>query len=553
MEIVLVGLPGSGKSSVGRRIAQRHRAQFVDLDSEIERAGGTTIPDIFATEGEAGFRKRERASIAALGRPDRSPQIRRVIATGGGAPVDPRNRWHLYRERLAIWLDLPPEVLAARLATSPNVRPLVDAADPIGSIRALREARARFYAAAHRFDGLSSAAILADAIDKLAQGRAARAQTRLLDADTRIGRFVIGDGIATAVIADSLQRIGAARAILLSEPGAWSAAGALIADGLAARGFVVEHLLLPQGEASKRLAVVETTARELARLHVERSDPIVAIGGGALGDTAGFVAATYLRGVPLIHVPTTLLAQIDSAIGGKTAVDLPEGKNLIGAFHQPTAVVIDIALIRSLPERERRAALGEAVKMAVVGDERLFELLESDGEAIANGDDAAVESGALAELVERTAWAKVDIVLADEREREGLSGGTGRFALNLGHSLGHAIEAAGGYADLLHGEAVAFGLRGACRLGVQLGVTPSGRAERIHALLDMLELGAGRLTYPAESVRVALEADKKHVGGQLHWVLPTADGIVVRSDVPAAAVDAAIDSLLEPSSAVAAR
>ena len=138
----------------------------------------------------------------------------------------------------------------------------------------------------------------------------------------------------------------------------------------------VERILLPQGEDAKRLAVVETAASELARLRVERGEPLVAIGGGALGDTAGFLAATYLRGVPIIHVPTTLVAQIDSSIGGKTGVDLPEGKNLVGAFHQPAAVVIDVALLRTLPERQRRAALGEAVKMAALGDERLFEVLE---------------------------------------------------------------------------------------------------------------------------------------------------------------------------------
>src|SRR6185312_15015980 len=135
---------------------------------------------------------------------------------------------------------------------------------------------------------------------------------------------------------------------------------------------------LPQGEDAKRLAVVEEAGRELARLRVERSEPIVAIGGGALGDAAGFLAATYLRGIPIVHVPTTLVAQIDSSIGGKTGVDLPEGKNLVGAFHQPAAVVIDIEMLRTLPERQMRAALGEAVKMAALGDERLFELLEND-------------------------------------------------------------------------------------------------------------------------------------------------------------------------------
>ncbi len=227
---------------------------------------------------------------------------------------------------------------------------------------------------------------------------------------------------------------------------------------------------------------------------MRRGEPLVAIGGGALGDTAGFLAATYLRGVPIIHVPTTLVAQIDSSIGGKTGVDLPEGKNLVGAFHQPAAVVIDVDALRTLPERHRRAALGEAVKMGALGDARLLELLEADGPAIARGDDAVFASGAVAELVERCAWAKVAVVLADEREHDPTGG---RITLNLGHSIGHAVEAAAGYGDLLHGEAVAYGLRAATRIGVELGVTPPERATRIGALLDTLELAREPAPLPA--------------------------------------------------------
>jgi 3-dehydroquinate synthase len=303
----------------------------------------------------------------------------------------------------------------------------------------------------------------------------------------------------------------------------------------------VATVMLPSGEAAKRLAVIETAASELAALRVERSEPLVAIGGGALGDAAGFLAATYLRGVPVVHVPTTLVAQIDSSLGGKTAVDLPEGKNLVGAFHQPAAIVIDVATLRTLPERQSRAALGEAVKMAALGDERLFELLERDGPAIARGEASVHDRGVVAELVERCAWAKVEVVLADERER-GPDGG--RITLNLGHSLGHAVEAAAGYDGLLHGEAVAYGLRAAARIGVELGVTPPERAERIGALLDALDLGREPLPYPLERVLDHLATDKKHAAGALHWVLPTADGVVVRSDVPAATVEAAAISLL---------
>ena len=210
----------------------------------------------------------------------------------------------------------------------------------------------------------------------------------LLRADTPIGRIVLGDGIAAEALAAELDRVHARRAILVSEPGAWAAVGERLAAELAGRGHEVVRILLPQGEDAKRLAVVETAARELAALRVERSEVLVAIGGGALGDAAGFLAAVYLRGVAFIAVPTTLVAQIDSSIGGKTGVDLPEGKNLVGAFHQPSAIVIDIELLRTLPERQARAALGEAVKMAALGDERLFELLETDGEAIARGDAA---------------------------------------------------------------------------------------------------------------------------------------------------------------------
>ena len=269
-------------------------------------------------------------------------------------------------------------------------------------------------------------------------------------------------------------------------------------------------------------------------------------GGGALGDTAGFLAAIYLRGIRSIQVPTTLVAQIDSSIGGKTGVDLPEGKNLLGAFHQAEAVIIDIAMLRTLPERQLRAALGEAVKMAALGDERLFVLLERDGEAIARGDAAVFATGALAEVVERAGWAKVEVVVADERER-GTAGG--RITLNLGHTVGHAVEAAAGYGTLLHGEAVAYGLRAAVRIGLEAGVTPPDRAARIERLLDSVGLATGPLPYPLEAVLAHMATDKKHQAGRLRWVLPTADGVVVRDDIEPALVEKAVAGLLAVPSA----
>ncbi len=546
MDLVLVGLPGSGKSVVGKRLAHRHGADFIDLDERVEHAEGRSIATIFEEDGETVFRSMERRAVEALGPADPAPEVRRVIATGGGAVVDPRNRWLLYRGRMTVWLDGRPEVLAQRLRRSPNVRPLVTGRDPIGTIRDLAARRARFYAAANlRVTGVREVSQVVELVERhLAEGSAARpgAATTLLRAATSIGRLLITDGGAAAGVDEALRRLEARRAILVSEPGAFDAVGAAMAQKLGEAGWEIETVMLPEGEAAKRLDVLASAASQLAQLHVERDEPVVAIGGGALGDAAGFLAATYLRGIPVVHVPTTLVAQIDSSIGGKTAVDLPEGKNLVGAFHQPAAIVIDTGATRTLPERQRRAALGEAVKMAILGDERLFALLEGDGAAIARGEATTYDRGVVAELVERSAWAKVEVVMNDEKERT--SSGTGRISLNLGHSLGHAVEAAAGYGGLLHGEAVAYGLRAASHIGMAMGVTPPERAARVGRLVDELALARDPLPYDLESVLAHMATDKKHSRGRLRWVLPTASGVEIRADVPDEVVREAANSML---------
>ena len=545
MDLVLVGLPGSGKSAVGRRIASRHGATFVDLDDQIEVAAGATIPEIFASDGEAAFRRLEREAVVGLGPPDTDRALRRVISPGGGAVVDPRNRWALYRGRLAIWLDARPEVLGQRLRRSPNVRPLVQGGDPVGRVRQLLTARERFYGAANRVNAIAELPSVMEAVGRLVAA-GIPPSTVLVRTTTRTGELVIGEGVAAAAVGASLRRLEARRAILVSEPGAWAAFGEGVADELRTDGWQVDVVMLPSREGAKALGVVEEAARELARLGAERRDPLVAIGGGALGDPAGFLAATWLRGVPWIGVPTTLVAQVDSSIGGKTGVDLPEGKNLLGAFHQPSAIVLDIAALRPLPGRQLRAALGEVVKMAALGDEALFATLEASGEAIARGERAALESGALAEVVERSAWAKVEVVSADEREQ---AADGGRITLNLGHTVAHALEAADGYATMLHGEAVAYGLRAATRIGLAMEVTPADRAARIEGLLDGLSLGRDALPYSPGAVLQATGTDKKHAGGRLRWVLPTADGVVVRDDVPAEVVATAVAGMLAGRSA----
>ncbi len=431
-------------------------------------------------------------------------------------------------------------MLTQRLRRSPTVRPLIQGADPLGRVRQLAAGRAQFYGAATRVNAGADAGNVVDAVEQLVAS-GIPSETTLLRASTTIGDVVIGEGIAARAVGETLRRLAARRAILVSEPGAWTAVGAGIAADLEAAGWPVETIMLPAGETAKRLSVIEDAARALAGLRVERQEPLVAIGGGALGDPAGFLAATYLRGVPWIGVPTTLVAQVDSSIGGKTGVDLPEGKNLVGAFYHPAAIVLDISVLKPLPERQLRAALGEVAKMAALGDEALFATLERDGEQIAAGDAGAFASGALAEVIERSAWAKIGVVSGDEREgsRDG-----GRITLNLGHTVAHALEVADGFRSLLHGEAVAYGTRAAVRIGMAIGVTPPDRGARIERLLDLLDIGRAPLPYPLEAVLAATTTDKKHHGGRLRWVLPTGDGVVVRDDVPAEIVHDAAASIL---------
>ena len=537
MELVIVGPPGSGKTAVGRRLARARGAVFVDVDMAVEAAAGMPVSSIFEVEGEAGFRAREAAAIVALGAPDDRSRLTRVVAAGGGAVIDPRNRWRLFVGRRVVTLDVPSATLTERLVRSPVVRPLVAGREPAAAVRELLAARRRYYAAVESVDGSGRLEDVAGRVADLLD-RTAPEGTRLLLAETTIGRLDLGHGHAARALLEALAVPRAQRATLASEPEAWRRHGERLARALAAAGVEALPLLLPRGERAKTLHAWGVALHELARRRMERGDPIVAVGGGALGDAAGFLAATWLRGVPLIQVPTTLLAQVDAAIGGKNGLDLPEGKNLVGAFHQPSAMVLDIELLATLPAGQRRAALGEVVKYAALGDERLFALLEAEGPALASGDPSAVASGALAELVERCAWAKVEVVSADEREAGS------RVRLNLGHSLGHAIETAAGFRGILHGDAVAHGLRGAVAIGRALGVTPAERGDRIVGLLDRLGLATSPPPGSAAEVAIALGADKKVAGGRLRWVLPVADGVVVRDDVPDAALERGIAAAL---------
>ena len=272
----------------------------------------------------------------------------------------------------------------------------------------------------------------------------------------------------------------------------------------------MDRVTVPAGEGSKRARMLERVWEALAAAELGRDGAVVALGGGVVGDLAGFAAATWLRGVPWIGVPTTLLAQVDASVGGKTAVDLAAGKNLVGAFHQPAGVLVDPDTLQTLPARQRRNGLAEVVKTGFAVDAALWRWLESRLDELADGEPAT-----LAGAVSRSIAAKARVVQADEREREG----GGRSALNFGHTLGHAIEAASGYRRVLHGEAIAVGMRAAAWLSVrQVGLAPESHV-RLEAALDHLGLPVEMPSLPLPRLLAAMRNDKKRARGESRWVL----------------------------------
>jgi 3-dehydroquinate synthase len=272
--------------------------------------------------------------------------------------------------------------------------------------------------------------------------------------------------------------------------------------GLAARGWARVHLVVPEGEDAKTLHTATVLHRQLATQEAHRDDLVVALGGGSVGDLAGFVAATYMRGVPFLQVPTTLTAQVDAAIGGKTAVNLPEGKNLVGAFHQPVAVLADVATLSTLPDREYRSGLAEVAKYALTLDLELLETLERDPSPVVERDPTVVEP-----LVARCIRAKAAVVGVDERD-------TGRrLVLNYGHTLGHALERIDAFAGRSHGEAISVGMAFAARLAEELRIATPGLAARHSRLFSALGLDAHGALPPTDEILAAMRMDKKYRGG----------------------------------------
>ncbi|MEX2503373.1 MAG: 3-dehydroquinate synthase [Egicoccus sp.] len=302
---------------------------------------------------------------------------------------------------------------------------------------------------------------------------------------------------------------GVARVLLVSQQ-AVAEAGHLapVVAALESVGVEVYRYDVPDGEAAKSAGVLRELWEACAEIPLSRRDLVVALGGGVVGDLAGFAAATWNRGVGVLQVPTTLLAQVDAAIGGKTGINLPQGKNLVGAFHQPVAVACDVATLATLPHRIRVEGLGEVVKYGLIADSGLLDLLEGHADEVLAGD-----AGLLQEIVHRSVAVKARVVATDERE------GGERAHLNLGHTYGHAVESLTGYDEVLHGEAVAIGTVVALRLGVRLGRTPPDLAQRGEALLDRLGLPTRGPALVRDEVWSTIARDKKADAGGVRFVV----------------------------------
>jgi 3-dehydroquinate synthase len=335
---------------------------------------------------------------------------------------------------------------------------------------------------------------------------------------------------AGSVLADLLPQ--ASRIFVLTVPPVRKRWGTKFIRSLTEAGFKPQVLMMPDGEPAKRLATVEALAEKLARLGADRKAVVIALGGGVVGDVGGLVASLYMRGVEFVQVPTTVLAQVDASIGGKTAVNLVAGKNMLGTFYHPRVVLIDPTVLKTLPDREFRAGLYEALKCGVIGDVELFLRFEQNRAKILKRDPVELEW-----LIAQSVKLKAEVVSADERE-----GGL-RRVLNLGHTVGHALEAETGYRRLLHGEAVAWGMIAATNIALTVGRTNSVTAGRIaDAVLSLGKLP--EVNVSARKILARLQTDKKTQNGVVHFILPREIGKVeVATDVPEATVLQAVEEL----------
>ena len=522
---------GAGKSKAAGRAAEQLGVEALDADHLLESELGEPIADFFERAGEAAFREREEVLVLRLLDGDDDA----VLALGGGAVESETVRERL-RRHLCVHIDVDPAEAWRRCEGS--VRPLARDRERFDELHARRAplyasvSRAFLHSTERRFSDEEYIAAL-EAVMRLRAPDVAPS-VRMSWARTGTGGYPVFSGLGVLDAAGALWPAGR-RPFVVADEKVSDLHGARLASALEAAAPPAATVTVPPGERHKTLAEAERVMRALAQAGMARSDAILAFGGGVVGDLAGLCGALYQRGVDVVQVPTTVVAQVDAAYGGKTAVDLPEAKNYVGAFHQPVAVLTDPSLLSTLPERELRAGFAEVLKTALIAGGHLWETVR---DLPPFAEVVAGESTRLVGLIEGCTRVKLAVVAEDERDL-GL-----RASLNLGHTFAHALEAATGYAGMLHGEAVAVGLLVALRLSEQeLGLDPDVRRQvsEILARNGLPRTFSGPTT--AEIVeRAAL--DKKRRAGRQNLVLLRAPGdVAIGCEVGPGAFEATVEEV----------
>jgi 3-dehydroquinate synthase len=498
----LYGPPGVGKSTLGKAFAAALELDFFDLDEQITAAAGTDIPSIFASHGEDRFREMEGQALRSIAENQRC-----VIALGGGALLSRENRNYADLIGRVVCLQANTNTLVRRLEYESGARPLLGA-DPGWRDRliALVDKRRDHYASfSRRLD--TSHMEPAEALRQL---------------EVVLGSFRVsgmGQAYDVRVLPGGLDHLGGAIATrnfkgpvaIVCDQNIFDLYARRAENALKDAGFSVRVCVIPAGEENKNINTVNSLWSQYLQTGLERGSTVVALGGGVVGDLAGFAAATYLRGLRWVAVPTSLLAMVDASLGGKTGFDLPEGKNLVGSFHPPSLVLADPKLLVSLPEGELRSGMAEVIKHGIIADPALFMRCAGGWDSV-RGPDATQPDWD--ETVRRAMAVKIRVIQDDPYEQNI------RATLNLGHTLGHAIEAASGY-HLRHGEAVAIGTVAIARIAALEGYCTPELAEEFVRVFQALHLpveippGLNR-----QAFHTALYADKKRAGGKIRFAIP---------------------------------
>jgi shikimate kinase/3-dehydroquinate synthase len=560
--IVLTGFMGTGKTAVGREVAARTGRPFVDLDDLIEQRAGKSIPEIFAQDGEPAFRALEAAICGEMAAP-----AGLVIATGGGAVVNPANREALAAGGTVICLEADLETILQRVGRGDD-RPMLASPDRVARIRELLAARAEAYAAlphhldrAHLTISATAERVLgiAAALPEGGHVLPVRDEGRARNDQTDTSSFIIrptgmlrdrSSGYDVLIADELLHQAGRrllsaglkpGRCAVVTNPTVGGHHLPVLIAALTDAGFEPVVFHVPDGEAYKTLQTVSDLYDRFAAAKLARSEPVIALGGGVIGDMAGFVAATWLRGVPFIQIPTSLLSMVDASVGGKVAVDLPAGKNLVGAFKQPELVLIDPTLLSTLPSGEFRSGLAEVLKTGIINDPALFERL-AEGERQATNDEGS-RSIPLGRTTSDMVGMIADAVRVKARivERDPYELGD-RAWLNLGHTFGHALELLSSY-TLRHGDAVALGMIAAAEMSAALGHCDAALPPRITAAIERLGLPTRHAFDPAAAL-AAMGTDKKRRGRSLRFVLIRRIGeVFVAENVPEAEIRLALRAI----------